>query len=82
LSEDVTAGGEGCHNIHSAMNKEKKPAEHTHVAHIISFISFHLSLLDLNTYVLQFAAAGSSETLLSVYHTSQMAVTFIGLTLI
>jgi hypothetical protein len=69
------------------MNKEKKTAEHTHVADIISFISFYLSLLDLNTYALQFAAAGSSETLLSVYrhgwrHTSQMAVALINLILI
>jgi hypothetical protein len=82
----VTVGGEGCHSIHGAKNKEKKTAERTHVAHIISFESFYLSLLDLNTYTLQFAVAGSSETSFSVYghggrHTSQMAVTFIGLTL-
>jgi hypothetical protein len=88
LSEDVTAGGgEGCHSIHSVKNKEKKTAEHTNVAHSISFISFYLSFLDLNNYALQFGAAGSSKTLLFVYrhgwrHTSQMAVTFIGLTLI
>jgi len=53
-----------------------------------SFPSYSfISLRDLNIYAQQFAAAVSSETFLSLYrrgwcHIFQMAVTFIGLTVI